>query len=615
MDKTLELAKKGNKRALKKLYKSYSNYFYGYISKLVHSEAVTRDIFETTWQTVFLDITSINSMTVALFRTLNKVMENEKTRLGISQNKISLINNQSIIIDLHLNNKLLQLSDSDLEFLLDQILKSKDELTFQDDNNDIQIKTNTILSELMIFSDDRFQDITKLHEHLETMFNYHDIDKLMTYEIYTFIDNKQKRTKILYAGLLVIVSIIMIFLGRELSVREIETSNEIQIPNESEPTETQSITGISNQTEVILIGSLLNGGIVELDFQLTNAESSVLEHTDLFIRFPRLTNNSYKLKKTNDIYTLFYDLDYEKILDENILVEVSVSSVGVILIKEEFFIDLSLLEGWTKVYPINKTIETPLSQLEIIDLTLKGPFLSLNMKEIQSSMQSYHSYYVIVEDNNGNQYEGMDDYIYRDTFSINFGNLPQYSTIDTFEIYLESMFFEDLTYIGRIIEDQKSFMYNNHEFTFKVNRNTSGRVYFELFTDDVLFSNDYPNLLLKESDGWYRLHQNLFPFDVNITRLDYETVYNRTGGHVSVEEMLMYYLTTYNILLAEGDLSYQLQFLPEREFITVLVSDYKNDFLTYPTYFGDTLNDLELAIDAEFRVIEINEHFTVKSIE
>ena len=606
MDKLLQLAKKGNKKAFKKLYVRYANYFYGYLCKLVHTEAVVRDIFEITWQSLFLNITMIDSMPVELFRTLNRVMENEKTRF---ENKVLISTSHSMVVDLHLNTKLLQLSDSDLSFLLEQIINSQETLKSESVDKDIQLIINRILSEVLFLADDCFQNITMLHDHLLSLFKYHEIDRLMTYEIYTFIDNKQRRSIVLYAGLLVLVSIIMIFLGQELSLRQIDTIDEVLPFIELEPND------LISDADVALIGKSLKGSVVELNFQLLNTNSSSLKHIDLFIRFPRLTSNSYKLKRTNGVYTLYYDLDYEKLLDERILIEVSVSNAGEIITKEEFHINLSLLEGWTKVYPINKTIETPLSQLEIIDLTLNGPFLSLNMKEIQDSMQSYHSYYVIVEDNKGNQYEGMDDYIYRNIFSIDYGHITQYSTIETFEIYIESMFYEDLKYIGKIINDQKSFIYKNHEFTFKINRNTSGRVYFELIADDVLFSEDYPNLLLNETDSWFRLHQNLFPYNVDITRLDYENVYNRNDGHVGVKEMITYYLATYNILLAEGDLSYQLQFLPEREFITVLVSDYKSVFLTYSTYFGDTLNEMELAIDAEFRVIKIKEHITVECIE
>lgn len=606
MDKLLQLAKKGNKKAFKKLYVRYANYFYGYLLKLVHTEAVARDIFETTWQSLFLNITMIDSMPVTIFRTLNREMENEKRHL---EHKVLLSISHSMVVDLHLNTKLLQLSDVDLSFLLEQMIKSQETLQSESIDKDIQLIINRILSEVLFLSDDCFQNITMLYDHLLSLFKYHEIDRLMTYEIYTFIDNKQKRTIVLYGGLLVLVSIIMIFLGQELSLRQIDTIDEVLPFIESEANDSIS------DADVALIESSLNGSVVELNFQLLNTNSSSLKHIDLIIRFPRLTSNSYKLKRTNDVYTLYYDLDYEKLLDERILIEVSVSNAGEIITKEEFNINLSLLEGWTKVYPINKTIQTPLSELEIIDFTLNGPFLSLNMKEIQDSMQSYHSYYIIVEDNNGNQYEGMDDYIYRNIFSIDFGHITQYSIIETFEIYIESMFYEDLKYIGKITNDQKSFMYKNHEFTFKINRNTKGRVYFELIADDVLFSEDYPNLLLSETDSWFRLHQNLFPYNVDITRLDYENVYKRNDGHVGVKEMITYYLATYNILLAEGDLSYQLQFLPEREFITVLVSDYKSIFLTYSTYFGDTLNEMELAIDAEFRVIKIKERITVECIE
>ncbi|MBI9011769.1 MAG: hypothetical protein JEZ08_06005 [Clostridiales bacterium] len=606
MDKLLELAKKGNKRAFKKLYIRYANYFYGYLCKLVHTETIARDIFETTWQSLYLNITTIESMPVALFRTLNRVMENENRRL---KNKVSINIRPSSVADLHLNIKLLQLSDADLSVLLEQMIELQEELKTEATDDSLQLKINRILSEVLVFADDYFQNTTMLHDHLKSMFQYREIDGLMTYEINTFIENKQKRFFVLYATLLVLVSIIMIFLGQELSMRKMDTANDVQAVIELEQSD------LINDADVALIETSLNGSVVEINFQLINIESHSLKYTDLFIRFPRLTNNSYKLKRVNDVYTLFYNLDYEKLLDQRMLIEVSVSNAGQIVTKEEFNLDLSLLEGWRKIYPINKTIETPLSQLELIDLTLDGPFLSLNMKEIHGYMQSYHDYYVIVEDNNGNQYEGWNNYISNDIFRIEFGNLTQYSTIKNFEIYFESLFYEDLNYIGKIIDDQKSFMYKNHEFLFRINRNTPGRVYFELIADDLLFSEDYPKLSLKETDGWYRLHQNLFPYNVDITRNDYENVYKETDGDVSVEEMLSYYLKTYNMLLLEGDLSYQLQFLPEREFITVLVSDFRSDFLTYSTYFGDTLNEMELAIDSEFRVIEIKEHITVEGIE
>lgn len=606
MDKLLQSAKKGNKRALKKLYLRYAHYFYGYLCKLVCSEVLARDIFKITWQSLFLNITTIDSMPVGIFRTLNEVMENEKTHL---ETKEFINTSHSMSIDLHLHSKLLQLSDSDLAFLLEQMIYSQEALKSEAIDKDLQFNMNRILSEVLVFADNSFNNTSLLHDHLQSLFKSHEIDGLMTYEIYTFIDNKQRRTIIPYISLLVLVSIIMIFLGQELSLRKMNSIDKPPTNIELKPSH------LMHDVHVTLIETSLNGSVIELDFQLLNNISSSIHYTDLFIRFPRLTSTSYKLKRTNDIYTLYYDLDYEKLLDENILIEVSVSDAGKTITKEEFNINLSLLEGWTKVYPINKSIKTPLNQLDITDLTLNGPFLSLNIKEIQDSMLSYHSYYVFVEDNNGIQYENTDDYVYNDIFNINFGHLTQYSTIETFEIYFESMLYEDLEYIGKIIDDQKSFMYKSHDFTFKVNRNTSNRIYFELIADDVLFSEDYPNLSLKETGGWFRLHQNLFPYTVKITRLDYETVSNRTGGNVTTEEMLAYYLATHNILLAEGDLSYQLQFLPERDFITVLVSNYKSDFLTYSTYFGDTLNELELAIDAELKVIELKEHITVDCIE
>jgi len=609
MDRLLMLAKKGHKKAFKKLYTHYGNCFFGYVIKLIHSEAVARDIFEMTWQTIFLEIQQVESMDVSLFRTLNSIMAKEQTQLEKHPKNGFIISNHSLIIGLHLNKKMLQLTDSDLDFLLDQTLKSEKELKAEKNNTDIEIKLNRILSGLLASSQEYFQNITELNQYLRNMFKYHEIDQLMTYEIFLFIDNKQKRNMILFVGLFVILLISAFYFGRGLSPTLEDEAVET-------PTYTQEVYEFPAYCELNLIETSLNGSLVEFKFQLSNIDNMPLEYVDLVIQFPRISKRSYRLKRVNDIFTLYYDLNYEELLYDTLIIEATVRNAGELIIEQLFSVELSDLLGWDEVHPINKTIDTPEIQFQLINYAFRGPLLTVDIKELSCIVTQDHYLDFIVVDNNDNMYHGDVEELFDDgTYRLHFGNVAHYLELDSFELILRSIFYDDIESLGKIENEQKFFSYNNLDFTFLINRSIEGYDIFELISDDILPVEQFPELAIEGITGIYTLRPNGISDDTNITRHNYEEVYEKTGGNVTAEEMIVYYEDTYNIILNKDDLINKLYMLPDREVIIVEIDGSKRNSLTYQSYFGDALDDLELFIFNESIKLEINKSTFIECVE
>jgi hypothetical protein len=259
-------------------------------------------------------------------------------------------------------------------------------------------------------------------------------------------------------------------------------------------------------------------------------------------------------------------------------------------------------DAWKKTYPVNERIETPVSVLYLKDLQLDGPILSLSVEESTHLKEHYRSYFIIVTDNFGNQYEASLDALENGVYQFNFGSIKHYTIVDYFDIHVTFMFYENQEFIGTL-EDSIDFTHENVNYRFNINRQHDKVAYFELIPESPTFTLNYPTLLIREKGYWLKLHHQVNNQKQIITSEDDKDDFNSTYD---------YFKFDLGILLNKSELNTKYEELSQGQSISVSILDTRKDMIRFRSYFGDTSQPLELAIFYGHETHRIDKDFRIK---
>lgn len=631
MDKLLKLAQKGSRGAFKRLFNYYGPISYGYIIKVTDSQSIAEDVFESVWLEVYREIKNIETpLNIFIIKKIDAELIDLQ---NVNANGVHY--DDRVVTDnayKQIKENLLNLPDEILYTVLNSyfshlLLKDADETSLkksiENDQYILQALSSGVIKSLdkknisveTLTAEGTLTPYEMVQNLLPDLFEPKLLEENQQSDFLKFVVYRRKKYIVLVSVFTILLCSVIYYYKDRVPVIEHFAASLTSSQEESEIRFVEESQGerLLEGIDINICSQNLETGVLYLEFEIQNLNDSLPEDVYMRVTLSNSSKHSYILKRDYDIFSFPYDVENGELESETLEFSASLISHDSLVISKDFKVNLSDYEEWSRFYELDEKFDTGPTQIHVTSLETRGPFVQLSYKEYSNLVEDFRFYHILIEDDQNNVYEFFEERRSEGRYLLETGAFTDYTSIKTLTVHFLYLHYDDLYTLGEIEDDHLSFDHNNREYSFDIIREDSEVVRFELSTNEVISGGEFPTLKIRENHGWLNLHPGQVSEYSIVTVNDYYNVYGTTDNEVvDVRKMVEYYDQKYKIMLDENHLSYMLQFLPGVNEVEVMSEGYRANRLTYQSYFGETTDQLELAINYGRIELEIMESFIVE---